>query len=134
MMWQTKDVREIIGVNTNTFNTWLSRKAVVPTVPAEGTGTRAEYSFQKIVEIAIFNSARKLSISLGVAEGIASLVVKYGRKYGFYYVVTLSGEEQEYFGAREHFSDIPIGQTLVVFDTEAIRDEVSERMVELNLA
>ncbi len=130
MMWQTKDVRKIIGVNTNTFNTWLSRKAVVPTVPAEGTGTRAEYSFDNVVEIYIMSKLARINVSLSTAKAIAYIASTDDNKNHCYWYEVDEGR----CGSCDCIELVPnCYEVVLVFDVEKIRKRVSESMVELNL-
>lgn len=55
-VYSTFDVCRIVGVSKERFREWIIREYVRPSRPADGQGTRAEFSINDVYRIAIFKN------------------------------------------------------------------------------
>ena len=104
-MYRTTQICKALGIKRERFRDWIKVGDLTPTIPAEGQGTKAEYSLHDVVMIAFF----KKMVERGFKRELAK---KYVDAFEKEYTIETSPKTVVFF-AHYHEHDITVSKNSI---------------------
>jgi len=78
-MYQARHMLKVLRINRNTYNNWVGCRGIInASIPAEGSGTRAEFTFDDILRARVAQMLRNSRVDLRTAYHIATEILNNG--------------------------------------------------------